>query len=329
MPSFSIDRWRVYAECVIPPKGQTVPPTPRPVRYLEWDTIKNQYGVKQFQVVAQQVWDNYNRCSHSGLRMVRVLIGALLYMIAATAVVSLLGSPFNPVRGPITQTTDFILLTLSVVTATLVYFYILDVAFVNTRLINHLNRTPTRWPDGAYQAIVKDLQLVTPAPLNSFDLTEFLDVEFIAQRTRVIARSIYLPFGILLVMLLSRSRVLFNWDWPFGLIFLFTINAVLASGGALMLRFAAERCRTQALRSLRERRLQFLMQDDTDPKAAGIVANARDRAAAIEKLEQMVRDERRGAFSILSSYPTLLAILLPSGSLALTALFDFLLQLAA
>ena len=63
---------------------------------------------------------------------------------------------------------------------------------------------------------------------------------------------------------------------------------------------------------MRERRLRFVAND------------MKPQAELMKTLMDEVTDEKRGAFSLLSQYPVLAAILLPSGSIGAWALLEYL-----
>ena len=78
-----------------------------------------------------------------------------------------------------------------------------------------------------------------------------------------------------------------------------------------MLRDAAEAARQDAIRKMESRRIGHLK------------GNRKSLADAMDLLIDDVRDEKRGAFAVLSQYPWLAAIILPSSGLGAWALLEY------
>jgi hypothetical protein len=183
-------------------------------------------------------------------------------------------------------------------------FFVLDATMLNRTFITYLLQTDTRWPAGASDQFER-------TTLSDDDLTEYMDIRFIAQRTQVVGKFVYFPFLIFGLLIVSRISLFDNWEWPAGLVIVLAANFTLATVAAMMLRRAAERARANALKRLRERRM-------------GYVYNAKpEQAAVLSDLISEVESEQTGAFSILSQYPWLAAVLLPSSGIGLWAILEY------
>ncbi len=90
-----------------------------------------------------------------------------------------------------------------------------------------------------------------------------------------------------------------------------TGTLILAVLGALMLRGSAEEARRNALRKLHDRFMRYTAEDNSA------------KAKAFDHVIKLVRGEREGAFSMLSQYPLLAAVILPSSGIGLWALLEF------
>jgi len=115
-----------------------------------------------------------------------------------------------------------------------------------------------------------------------------------------VSRLILYPFIILFLMLLSRSRVFDNWDWPAPLILIFGINLAYAVGANIVLRRAAERARMLALERLSE--------DLFEP-------DHQSRIGEIERLMENIKSIRQGAFASWVNHPLVAALLIPLGGM--------------
>lgn len=265
-------------------------------------TAKDQ--TPEMKVFAQNLWWEYKLRS-SWHRFFRVVVVAGVYIGAAYLVSMLLGFPRSPARSEYAQRADARILMSSVIASVLLTFFVLDATYLNKRFIEHLMKKNTHWPHGVFEnEKFKEMQL-------SLDLTEYLDIRFIAKRTEAVGDIIYYPFVLFFLMIVSRNSLFDDWDWPMGLIVIFAANISLAVIGALMLRGAAERARRRALADLGQRHRKFL-------------AESKDQQAKlISELISEVEGERGGAFSLLSQHPVLAAILLPSGSIGVWALLEY------
>ena len=143
------------------------------------------------------------------------------------------------------------------------------------------------------------------------DMTEYLDIQLIARRTEVVGELIYYPFIVFFLMLVARNSFFDNWDWPLGLVLVIACNIGCAVTGAMMLRRAADGARENALEKMNDRWLRLTSEGN------------RPLADTMAKLIKEVESEKRGAFSLLSQYPLLAAILMPSGSIGIWALIEY------
>jgi hypothetical protein len=296
-PIFWLDRWRVFGDT----NGN---PTPAPVP-LERDAGAPPDPARP-KVFAQNLWWQYQRRGLFSARLARVLIMTLLYYALCLSLLTLFGFPVIHARGPLTRAIDeYISLYWAAPLSILVTFFVLDATYLNRRFIRYLMASDTLYPEGAFKRYA---WCVDPD-----DLIEYQDIRFIALRSRVVGDVIYYPFVIFLLLLIARISLFAQWDWPAGVILILGGNLALAIIGALMLRHAAEDARRQALRRLRTR----IRLKSTTP-------GSERQVKVLQEVETQIENEREGAFSILSQHPAIAAILLPSGSIGIWALLEYL-----
>ncbi|HEX3357773.1 MAG TPA: hypothetical protein VHS31_12450, partial [Tepidisphaeraceae bacterium] len=252
-------------------------------------------------VFAQNVWWEYQRRRKPWARGGRVLLLTLCYLLFTTALLNhVFAEPAPPVRGPYAHTVDRWIHWASLIASTALTFFVLDATYTNRRLIQYLLSHTTHWPPKAYDQCAWTK--------NPEDMTEYLDIRFIAKRTHAVGEVIYYPFVILFLLILARNSWFDDWKWSMGLIVVTALDFGLAITAALMLRGAAEEARRRALKKIRDRRLRC--QDEPTAKKLSEVA-------------ELVENEQDGAFSILSRHPLLAAILLPSGTLGIWVLLEY------
>jgi hypothetical protein len=312
-PSAYLGGWRVFGNDTSP-RAYTRPQDPGPK--------------SNDKVYAQNLWWEYLRRAHLGSRALRVLPLALVLYLAVLFGVRLFGMPLSPIRGSFARGIDC-LLTWWIVgpVATVFLVFVLDSTYLNSRFVRYLASTNTHWPGQAAEQF-------SELRCRPHDLTEYMDVRFIAARTQVVGRFIYYPFLIFFLLILSRNSLFDDWDWPAGLVIVYGLSLCFTIGGALGLRQAAEEARERAVRKMTDRRIGFLTgHPPKDAESNGqysattkepAPAKPDDMANVMDVLIEEVRNERTGAFSILSQYPTLAAILLPTGSVTLWALLEYL-----
>jgi len=254
-------------------------------------------------VYAQNLWWEYTRRRYFLQRLFRTLMPSAAYFSAAFVLMSLLGLPLAPARGHGCIDIDRRIMFISVGLSIVFTFFVLDATYLNTRFIRYLLETDTHWPQGA------DKQFKRLGVLPQ-DLTEYLDIQLIALRTEVVGRYVYFPFLICFLLIVSRVSFFDNWEWPRGLIVILGLNLVLALLGAAMLRAAAEDARDEAVRKIEQRRMKYVKSGD---KTADV----------LDHLADEIRKEKRGAFAVLSQYPWLAAIILPSSGLGAWVLLEY------
>ena len=260
-------------------------------------------------VYAQNLWWEYQRRGGWKQRFLRSGIMAAVFWVFAFALYSLLGSSTHPMRGQLAETVDELFLALSVWMFLFLVFFVLDATLLNRRFIDYLTTTDTYYPDGAFEQFRR-------FGLPYYDLTEYADIRLIAERTRVVGEIVYYPFLVFFLVVAGRSAIFADWKWPAALLIVLSLCLAMALLGTLQLRRAADRARADAIRRLRERLVRS--------NAAGDQNTAR----GIEELIDIVRNEKEGAFSLLSQHPFVAAILLPSGGIGLWALLEYIAHMA-
>jgi hypothetical protein len=146
------------------------------------------------------------------------------------------------------------------------------------------------------------------------DLVHWIDLVFISKRTKTITTLIYLPFIVVALVIVSRSRLFANYapSVPEMLVMALALLIVIAS--AIALRQAAEALRARAHRRLNDQIMLAKKSEDGER-----------RAAQLELLSRRVEELHEGALTPFSQQPLLRAMLLPLGSFGGTALLEYLL----
>jgi hypothetical protein len=141
-------------------------------------------------------------------------------------------------------------------------------------------------------------------------LDEWLDIQLIAERTKVVGEFIYYPFIVLFIMIVARNNFFDHFDWPISLLLIFGINTAYAFFCAFALRRSTEEARREELKRLEEKLV----------KARG--AGDDQAAATIELTVEQIKAMDEGAFAPWSNQPFIQAILVPLGGSGLLTLAE-------
>jgi hypothetical protein len=175
----------------------------------------------------------------------------------------------------------------------------------------------TIWPVGALEWARRELGLPAQARRATSEppaereraLESFLDVEFSARHTQQAGNRFSLPFIVLLLMLVSRSRAFDAWTWPPALVLINLCGVALIVAAAYVIRLAAREVRTEALANLD----RWVVHAAAQPSALVDGLSLKQ----LELIRQRVDRERRGAYSPVLQDPAMLAVLIPSGGYGL------------
>lgn len=256
-------------------------------------------------VYAQNLWWEYLRRRTWWQRLGRAAFLSLVFLLFAFCIYQTLGTAPRPVRGTALIRFDAFCLWASVLAFVFLTFFVLDATLLETRLIAYLTRTDTRYPP-------KTIERFRRYALKFQDIAEYVDIRLIASRTRAVGEVVYYPFVIFFLTVVARSSLFADWKWPASLIIVLLLSLSVAIAGTLLLRYAAEQARKQAVVKLKDRLIHYTASAGDDK-----------HSAALSQLIDLIENEREGAFSLLSEHPFVAAILLPSGSIGVWALLEY------
>jgi hypothetical protein len=146
-------------------------------------------------------------------------------------------------------------------------------------------------------------------------LDDWIDIQVIARRTRAVAPLVVAPFLMLALMVVARSRLFDNWSLSWPIATAAALYVIWLGLLALLLKQAAEDCRTQALARMNAD-LRWMAGADDGRKA--LVEPMKRLIAAVEA-------ERSGAFAPPFDQPYFKGLLVPLGGAGGAQLFERLL----
>ncbi|MDM0021483.1 hypothetical protein [Variovorax saccharolyticus] len=243
--------------------------------------------------------------------------------------------PVVPVRGAEHRALFGWTLGLCVLLLALLIVAVADATMLTCRFLWHLDRARTRYPPETVkqfaqalgpehvalwtEGLAADPAARGPAladartPHHSL-LDDWIDVQVVARRTKLIAPLVIWPFVVLAMLVVARSRLFDNWS--------LNLPIAVAAGAcllwliviAMLLKSAAERVRTSALQRM-EADLRWLT---GSPRHAALVE-------PFKALIEAVKRNQTGAFAGFFDQPLFKALLVPLGGAGGAQLFDYLL----
>jgi hypothetical protein len=261
------------------------------------------------QVDAAGLWDEYKTLGNLKNVFIRCLPQALVALCFIWLMAALFGFPNIPCRGTACFVINEIVLISSITTLVFLVCYVLDVTILCRHWVSCIATNRISWPEATLEKISAE-QGVAKQNLN-----EWLGIELIAERTKVIGNFIYFPFITMLVLGIARYSYVDNWDFPAALILVFALNAILLVGNALTLRRSAEAARREAIRRLKSRLSGISGQSPEEIKQKQQIDWAMDT----------IRNNQKGAFLPFTQHPIFgAAIALPSGGYGFVLLLEYL-----
>jgi hypothetical protein len=254
-------------------------------------------------VQATTIWQSYLQSGQPSYAVPRIALISIGYSAFAFLLFNQFETPLRPCRGKVSCSVDLGLIICSVLVSIFLSLWVFDLVRRSVALIEHVSSQPTDWPADVLASYRRRLNL------RDAYLIDWLNIQFIAERTRVIGGMVAYPFIIFVVILAARNRYFDNWDFPVSLIIVLGLNALLIIATALLLKRAAEQARSVAIHNIKD----FLIQQ----KGLGDVSCS--QADQLQILLDSVKDMRKGAFDNIFQQPAVTASLL--GALALLQQF--------
>jgi hypothetical protein len=278
-----------------------------------------QPGARDQNVSASVLWRDYSFLGAPRNRLIRVMIASLLYFGLGVCLI-MLDRPFVPGRGNLSFMVDKVVMILVVLGLIILMFLVVDATRLCSRLVENLTAAPTKWTPGTYK-LFQPLRQLPQAYLG-----DWIDIKFVAARTKTVVKLIYYPFIIIFLMIISRSHFFDAWDWPWGLRIVVTLNAAYAFFCAACLRVSAEKARAASLERLREKLAAVRAgKMENDEKGTGAVALQKsDLENGIKELINEIKGIEEGAFAPWSRQPLVGALIMPFTGAGLVAWLQYL-----
>jgi hypothetical protein len=268
-------------------------------------------------VRALDFWSRYMVQDRLSARFARttfcVLVAILASWLLAQAVDEL---RYVPQRGDLSYNVHEWLRIPAIVTMYFLVFFVADATVACVRFVHglrglrsHPDDGGANWPATTLAKFEREIGIPQMRPVE-----HWIDLQFIALRTRSVTRLIYYPFIAISLWLLSRSAVFDHWTLSVSAVAPAIVGAAVALGCAVALRVSAEKSRARALEDVRN----AVIRAHADPSSRAPTAKQ------LELLQSRIENLHEGAFAPFWQQPLLKAVLLPFATLGGTTALDYL-----
>jgi hypothetical protein len=274
----------------------------------------------------EHLWTDYRRRGGSLARIARVLFWAVITGLFLYWLFGAFGGEYRfevPVRGE--EHRDLMLGTLVLESVAFVLLVVAtaDATMLACRFVRHLTRGRSIYPEHVIERFAAEMGPALAAAWRTRISTggadvhtlldDWIDIQILARRTADVAPLVFLPSGVLALLVVAHSRLFDSWALTTSVALMFSFYLLWLVTLAAILKFAADRARREALRRMRAD-LRWLQ---------GAREDLAKLAKPMEGLIAAVEAERRGAFADLFDQPLLKAILVPLGGASGVQLLDY------
>ncbi|HEX3494865.1 MAG TPA: hypothetical protein VHT48_05795 [Methylocella sp.] len=229
-----------------------------------------------------------------------LMIGIFIYVLEP-----MFGVPAHPTRGPLAFKFYFRTTIGDVLCMDFLTFFVFDATLSCLLFVNKLRRAQSLWPQATLGVYKGRLQLQTNL------IHDWIDLDFVAKRTKCIGSLIYFPFVLIALLIVSRSTIFANYAPSLTILIAQGITLSIVFSCAIMMCWVARATRDIAKQHLTE---GIIRAKDAESKLR--------LAEQLEKLLVLVAQLNGGAFSPLTQQPLVKALLFPLSSAGWVALIE-------
>jgi hypothetical protein len=256
---------------------------------------------------ASQFWHRYIFLSRRTARFFRISSGVIVMFALTSVIAAVAGNQLPPTRGDPSFYIYVCVATALFLANLFLIFFVADATLLCWHAVGSFRTETAIWPAATMREFSRRLEL----PGSVID--NWIDLQFVKERTECITGLIYYPFLILGLLVVSRNRAFANFPPSLAMVAVTVMSILILVGCAIALHWSAEMSRTQARTDL----------NDEIVKAMSLEDEGR-RANQLQMMLRRVNELREGAFSPFSQQPLVRAILLPLGGLGGSTLLEYL-----
>jgi hypothetical protein len=234
---------------------------------------------------------------HWTIRCLRALIATVVMFLLLFLWSFLLSdnADYIPARGNLAQSSFSWVSMANFIAALFLTFLVADATLYSRAFIKRLTASNTVWKS---QVISKYHKLFGLS--DQEDFRDWIDLQFLAERTRCINKLIYFPFLVSAILIFARSRLFDDFSMSSLRVIAYAASLCILIGAVVAYRLTAEKARRVTARHLADRII-----------AAKGKKGSEGTAEQLEKLLTDTQELREGAFAPWSSQPLVRALLLP------------------
>lgn len=266
-------------------------------------------------------WQSYRRTESIGKRINIVLL-ALLACILSWPIIEFLGGIHFPYRGEIVLFLNNFLLIFQYFILWILVFWFGFEAIICSSLAGNMSSNHFKWPT----KILAKLQSDTGVSQEYLD--RYAQFRLFAKLTESIDRLIYLPFGMMLIVVLGRSKIFDQLGISFSLALIFLLIAVFLLYIMYNLRISSEKLRENILKFYELKKLAIEFSEGNKESLQENVQFSKEKndiaIKQIERVMKLISDTRIGIFASFRHQPALAAGLLPLGGVGGVQLIEYL-----
>ncbi len=254
----------------------------------------------------RKIWNEYQLGGSWSFRLKRICLPAVIWVLICLLIFKL-QSPNIPFRGAGAYWADVGIGVCAIGAFFILFCFVVDAALHCRVIIQKLIDYDTVWPfmkqrvkNGGKENVLDDARELI------FGIKrEWKETHLIAMRTDDISKTVYYPVYVILLLLAAQSDYFDNWDMPYPLMLIATVNVAIVLWATIMLRRKAVEARSVSLDKIRHIESQALGISDSAIRKC-VMRKIRFYKAEIENI-------REGAFLPISEQPWLRALTLMGG----------------
>jgi hypothetical protein len=178
-------------------------------------------------------------------RLVRVVVyTALMYCLWFYVISPMLAQGYAPRRGELSKMFFRYTFKAEVISMLAMMYLVFDATWLCLRFVKELCRGSNVWPS------LTRAQFESRLGLEQGVVDKWIDLDFVAKRTRCISSLIYYPFILIALVILTRSTVFANYNPNLKILLFQGICLIIVFGCALALCWAAQSMRNAAKEKL-------------------------------------------------------------------------------
>jgi len=192
----------------------------------------------------RKIWRDYKQDGRGVNRFKRIWLPAVIWILICLLIFKV-QSPNIPFRGEVAYWADIVIGACSIGVFFILFCFVVDAALHCRQLIQKLIDYDTSWSFmgekvGYSQKCIDDVK------------REWKEIQLIAMRTDDISKMVYYPIYVILLLLVAQSDYIDNWDMPYTLVLISTLNVAITLWVAISLRRKALEAREVSLDKIRD-----------------------------------------------------------------------------